>query len=149
MASEVARATSQPPRGVSIQAFGIFSKIREIDALLRAGPTFGRRVIESHPEVAFWRLNGGQAMRAAEEDQGPGQSGRHGGAQHAALRGAALLRRLSWTSRRRAVRQPTTSSTPARCCSIAARHARGETRPFPDPPGVDAHGIPVAIMAER
>ena len=25
---------------------------------------------------------------------------------------------------------------------IAARHARGEARPFPDPPGVDGHGIP-------
>jgi predicted RNase H-like nuclease len=28
---------------------------------------------------------------------------------------------------------------------IAARHARGETRPFPEPPGRDEHGIPVAI----
>ena len=28
---------------------------------------------------------------------------------------------------------------------IAARHARGETRPFPDPHGRDEHGIPVAI----
>ena len=27
------------------------------------GPELRRRVIESHPEVAFWRLNGGQAMR--------------------------------------------------------------------------------------
>ncbi|TIV79421.1 MAG: DUF429 domain-containing protein, partial [Mesorhizobium sp.] len=33
-ASEVAKASSDPPRGVSIQAFGIFAKIREIDALL-------------------------------------------------------------------------------------------------------------------
>ena len=30
---------------------------------------------------------------------------------------------------------------------VAARHARGEAKPFPDPPGVDSHGIPVAIWA--
>jgi predicted RNase H-like nuclease len=28
---------------------------------------------------------------------------------------------------------------------VAARHARGETLSFPDPPGLDSHGIPVAI----
>jgi predicted RNase H-like nuclease len=28
---------------------------------------------------------------------------------------------------------------------IAARHTRGEAEPFPDPPGVDAHGVPIAI----
>src|SRR5262249_38835384 len=59
LASEVARRTSDPPRGVSIQAFGIFPKIREIDALLRTRAELRMRVIESHPGVAFWRLNGG------------------------------------------------------------------------------------------
>ena len=61
-ASVVARATSSPPRGVSIQAFGIFSKIRELDALLIERPELRGRVIESHPEVAFWQLNGRRAM---------------------------------------------------------------------------------------
>ena len=62
-ASEIARKTSDPPRGVSIQAFGIFPKIREIDALLIERPELRRRVVESHPEVAFWRLNDCQPMR--------------------------------------------------------------------------------------
>lgn len=53
LASEVARRTSDPPRGVSIQAFGIFPRIREIDGLLRMRPELRERVIESHPEVAF------------------------------------------------------------------------------------------------
>ncbi len=63
MASAVARQTSDPPRGVSIQAFGIFGKIRELDAALRADASLRDRVIESHPELAFWRLNGGQHMQ--------------------------------------------------------------------------------------
>jgi predicted RNase H-like nuclease len=52
-ASEVARLTSNPPRGVSFQAFGIFAKIREIDALLRERSDLRERVYESHPEFAF------------------------------------------------------------------------------------------------
>jgi predicted RNase H-like nuclease len=51
-ASAVARETSDPPRGISIQAFGIFSKIREIDALLIERPELRTRIFESHPEVA-------------------------------------------------------------------------------------------------
>src|SRR5262249_61643664 len=70
IASEAAQRTSDPPRGVSIQAFGIFPKIREIDALLRVRPELRTRVIESHPEVAFWRLNGGAAMRLPKKIKG-------------------------------------------------------------------------------
>ncbi|RWK93978.1 MAG: DUF429 domain-containing protein, partial [Mesorhizobium sp.] len=69
-ASEVAKATSDPPRDVSIQAFGIFAKIREIDAVLIARPELRRRVFESHPEVAFCRLNGDQAMRLPKKIKG-------------------------------------------------------------------------------
>ena len=43
-ASEIAMRTSDPPRGVSIQAFGIFPKIREIDALLRERPVLRERL---------------------------------------------------------------------------------------------------------
>ncbi|RWX57873.1 DUF429 domain-containing protein, partial [Mesorhizobium sp. M4B.F.Ca.ET.089.01.1.1] len=69
-ASEVAKASSDPPRGVSIQAFGIFSKIREIDSLLIARPDLRDRVFESHPEVAFCRLNGGKAMALPKKVKG-------------------------------------------------------------------------------
>ena len=30
---------------------------------------------------------------------------------------------------------------------VAARYARGEAIPFPDPPMTDGHGIPIAIWA--
>ena len=142
-ASAAARTTSEPPRGVSIQAFGIFPKIREIDALLRARPELGRRVIESHPEVAFWRLNGGQAMRLPKKVKG--QVNPAGMAERRALLCSLGLPRDFLDMRRRAGRQPTISSTRAALLFIAARHARGEAQPFPDPPGIDAHGVPIAI----
>ena len=109
-ASGVAKATSDPPRGVSIQAFGIFPKIREMDTLLRERADLGMRVFESHPEVAFMMLNGGQPMRLPKKIKGmvnpAGMEERK-----------ALLCRHGYnsgflTARRRRAPRPTTSSTP-------------------------------------
>ena len=141
--SQVAMQTSEPPRGVSIQAFGIFSKIREIDALMIARPELRSRVIESHPEVALWRLNGRQAMSLPKKIKGrvnpDGMEERRvllarvghdrGFLDQAPPRGAAADDFLD-------------------ACAmmlIAERHRRGETTSFPSPPGRDIHGIPVAI----
>lgn len=59
-ACRIAQETSEPPRKVSKQAFYLFPKIRELDKAL-ADERQGR-VFEVHPEVAFWRLNGGAPM---------------------------------------------------------------------------------------
>ena len=59
-ACDVAYATSEPPRRVSKQCFHLFHKIREIDALMT--PALEARLYEVHPELAFWRINGRQAM---------------------------------------------------------------------------------------
>ncbi len=49
---------SDPPRKVSKQAFNLFPKIREIDALLADDPNMSQEVIyETHPEVCFWVMN--------------------------------------------------------------------------------------------
>lgn len=145
LASKAARATSDPPRGVSIQAYGIFPKIREIDVLLIARPELRSRVIESHPEIAFWRLNDGQAMRLPKKIKGQvnpaGMEERrallvslgltHAFAHAAPPRGAAADDYLDASA----------------LVFIAARHARGEAEPFPNPPAVDGIGNPVAIWA--
>ncbi|GAA2835156.1 putative RNase H-like nuclease [Aminobacter aminovorans] len=141
--SQVAMQTSDPRRGVSIQAFGIFSKIREIDALMIARPELRSRVIESHPEVAFWRLNGRQAMSLPKKIKGrvnpDGMEERR-----------VLLARVSHD--RRFLDQAPPRGAAADdfldACAmmlIAERHRRGETTSFPSPPGRDIHGIPVAI----
>jgi predicted RNase H-like nuclease len=144
-ASEVARTTSDPPRGVSIQAFGIFSKIREIDTLLRARPKLRLRVYESHPEVAFCRLNSGRAMELPKKIKGAVNSAgveerkailrSHGYARgfldQAPPRGAAVDDFLD----------------AAAMMLVARRIWSGEAQSFPDPPLTDSHGIPVAIWA--
>jgi predicted RNase H-like nuclease len=142
-ASAVARATSDPPRGISIQAFGIFAKIREIDRLLRDQPALRARIIESHPEAAFWRLNGGQAMATPKKVKGAvnpaGMAERR-----------ALLARLGLGAEFLEARPPGGAGADdvldaAAVLFVAARHARGEAVPFPDPPGADECGIPLAI----
>ena len=45
---------SSPARlGISIECFGLFTKLREVDAALRRRPALARRVREVHPELAF------------------------------------------------------------------------------------------------
>lgn len=144
-ASDVARATSVPPRGVSIQAFGIFSKIRELDELLRARPELRDRVLESHPEVAFWRLNGGQSMRLPKKIKGrvnpAGMQERR-----VLLAGCGLDRSFLDASPPLGAADDDFLDAVA-VMLVAARHARGEAKPFPDPPGRDEYGLPVAIWA--
>ncbi|HEX5165543.1 MAG TPA: DUF429 domain-containing protein [Thermomicrobiales bacterium] len=47
-------------RGVSRQAFGIFGKVAEVDQLIT--PALQRRIVEVHPELSLWTMNGRQAM---------------------------------------------------------------------------------------
>lgn len=144
-ASAVAKATSDPPRGVSIQAFGIFAKIREIDALLAARPDLRRRIFESHPEVAFCRLNGGVAMALPKKIKG-------------AVSPAGMEERKTLLCRHGYDRSFLDRAPPKGAASddfldaaammvIAGRIAGGEARPSPDPPLTDRYGIQVAIWA--
>jgi predicted RNase H-like nuclease len=144
-ASEVARTTSDPPRGVSIQAFGIFSKIREIDALLVARPDLRARVFESHPEVAFCRLNGNRPMQLPKKIKG--RINPDGMAERKALlcRHGYDLAFLDRQPPRGAAADDFLDA--AVMMLIAGRIAGGEARPSPDPPLADDFGIPVAIWA--
>lgn len=144
-ASEVAKATSDPPRGVSIQAFGIFAKIREIDAVLIARPELPSRVFESHPEVAFCRLNSDQAMCLPKKIKG-------------VINPAGMAERKALLCQHGYIRDFLDRTPPRGAAAddfldaavmmlIAGRIASGEAKPFPDPPLADRFGIPVAIWA--
>ncbi|MFK0689253.1 DUF429 domain-containing protein [Mesorhizobium sp. IMUNJ 23033] len=144
-ASEVAKTTSDPPRGVSIQAFGIFAKIREIDSLLISRPELRGRIFESHPEVAFCRLNDGQAMSLPKKIKGM-------------VNPAGMAERKALLCRHGYEKDFLDGAPPKGAAAddfldaavmmlIAGRIASGEARPFPDPPLTDRFGIPVAIWA--
>jgi predicted RNase H-like nuclease len=138
-------ATSEPPRAISIQAFGIFAKIRELDELLRARPDLRGRIVESHPEVAFWRLNGARAMATPKKVKG--RVNEAGMAERRALlaRHGIPEAFLAGPPPKGAAADDFLDATAM--LLIAERRLRGEARPFPDPPLRDAYGLPVAIWA--
>lgn len=142
-ASAVAAVTSDPPRGVSIQAFGIFAKIREIDGLLTDRPDLRPRIFESHPEVAFWRLNDGRPMRLPKKIKGA--------VNPAGMEERRILLACHGYKRAFLDQAPPKGAAAddfldaAAMLLIAGRIALGEAIPYPNPPLVDGRGIPVAI----
>ncbi len=144
-ASAVALATSDPPRAISIQAFFLFPKIREIDTLVRSDPDLRKRLVESHPELAFWRLNDCKAMALPKKIKGKvnpaGMDERRD-----------LLTRYGIDAEFLMQRPPSGAGADdfLDACAmlvIAERHARGETEPFHGAQRQDSFGIPVAIWA--
>jgi predicted RNase H-like nuclease len=143
-ACRIAQATSEPPRKVSKQLFNIAPKIREVDECLRALPAAGR-VFEVHPELAFWRLNGGRALMEPKKTKSrPHEPG------------LALRRNLLLAA---GFPDSAANATPPRgaaaddlldalaCAAIARRIHAGIAQPFPDPPPRDGHGLAMAIWA--
>ena len=139
-ACAVARETSDPPRSITIFAFGIFSKIREVDAVLQSDRSLHASVRETHPELAFWRLNGARSLPSPKKTEA----------------GLALRRRLlieaglpatvaNGAPPKGAARDDLLDALA--CVAIARRIHRGLARPFPDPPERDACGLPMAIWA--
>jgi predicted RNase H-like nuclease len=130
---------------VSKQLFMIAPKIREVDETLRNTPALTGRVFEVHPEVAFWRLNGGRALGEPKKVKG-----RPFGA------GLALRRTLlADHGFSKAVTEQAAPSGAAMddlldslaCAAIARRILARIAVPFPDPPLRDEFGLPVAIWA--
>jgi predicted RNase H-like nuclease len=144
-ACAVALATPTPPRKISRQGFMLFDKIREIDALMRARPELARRIHEVHPEVAFWRMNGGRPLAEAKKVKNrPHPPG-------LALRRALLVadgfpRAVVETDPPRGAGPDDLLDALANL-SVARRLAAGEATAFPSPPDRDSYGIPIAIWA--
>jgi threonine dehydratase len=138
----LALAASDPPRKVSKQGFHLFPKIREIDALLRAEAEWRERVFEVHPELAF-RMMKGVPLAHPKKVKGvinpPGMAERRGLLRDAGIAAEAL-----------SARPPRGAAADdlldALAALVVARHiAAGRGKPFPDPPGRDSHGLPIAI----
>ena len=57
-------------KSLSKQSINIIPKIRELDTFLSAHPEYKNRILESHPEVDFVRLNGSAVMTRKKENSG-------------------------------------------------------------------------------
>jgi threonine dehydratase/predicted RNase H-like nuclease len=141
-ACALALATSEPPRKVSKQGFHLFPKIREIDALLRAPAGPAGRVFEVHPELAFRTMRGAplthpKKIRGTINPAGMAE-------RRALLIAAGLPEEVVEARPPRGAGAD--DALDALAALVVARHiAVGRGHPFPDPPGRDSHGLPIAI----
>lgn len=138
-----ARETSDPPRAVAIQAFGLFGKIRELDAHLREDPARCARIVEAHPELAFWRLNGRRPL--AEPKKVKGRPWEPGLAERAALLAAAGTAPALLAAPPPAGAARDDLLDACAMLTVARRLAAGEVESFPPRPQRDRYGLPIAI----
>jgi predicted RNase H-like nuclease len=145
-----AAQTSAPSRKVSKQAFNIFPKMREIDALLRVSPkgvspSWRERVFEVHPELAFWRLNGERELLHAKKAR-DGERWLGSEERIAILEGQGISATTLARDPPRGSAMDDMLDALALLC-IARRIREGKARPFPDPFARDKFGLPIAIWA--
>lgn len=135
---------SDPPKKVSKQCFHLFPKMREIDALI--APDHQSRIFESHPELAFWMMNGETSLSLPKKVKGqpypPGLDLRR-----------ALLRKngvpvdgLVHDYRRRDV-GPDDLLDACACTLVAWRILMGRSIRFPAHPPLNARGLRMEINA--
>lgn len=138
-----ALANSAPPRKVSKQAFFLFPKIRQIDALMTT--EMEERVYEVHPEVAFWRLNGQEPIAIPKKvkgtSYGPGLDARRD-----------LLVQFGYSAHFLDQKPPKGAGRDdlmdaAVNAVIAERLLRGQAEPFPADFRRDERGLRMAIWA--
>lgn len=132
------RASGPAAPGLSIQAFNIFAKIREVERVMT--PTLQQRVREVHPELAFRALNGGMALAAGKKTP----------AGHAQRRGllarAGFLRiRARLPALRRAGAQADDVLDACAACWSAERMALHSAERLPICPESDARGLRMEI----
>jgi predicted RNase H-like nuclease len=132
------RASSTARLGISIECFGLFAKLREVDAALGGRPRLARRVREVHPELAFREMAGAPAGLPPK---------RSAGGRVERLR----LLRAAFPEVREAARRPPRGAASDdvidahAVCWSAARIARDRAVRLPDRPSRDGRGLPMAI----
>ena len=60
-------------KSLAKQSIAIIPKLRELDEFLNNHPEYKNRILESHPEVDFARLNGSVVMSRKKEEPGPSE----------------------------------------------------------------------------
>jgi predicted RNase H-like nuclease len=124
-------------KGMSIQAWNIVSKIREVDGLMTAG--LQDRVFEAHPELAFAAMDGGCPSRYSKKT-----------AEGRAARVQALGRKLMLAPALLAQRRPSGVANDDLLDAMAIlwtadRYVAGAAQRLPESPEVDERGLRMEI----
>lgn len=138
------RASGPDAPGLSIQAFGIFPKLREADALATASLQRGDgpvRMVEAHPEVAFAQMNGGEAV-AEKKKRSAGRAIRA-----ELLRQSGVADPLVHVQNCRGMAPADDVLDALACAWTADRVLRGTALRLPEDPETDPRGLFMEIWA--
>lgn len=135
-ACETSRASSPARIRISLQTFHIRSKVKQVDDEMT--PKLQDRVVEVHPELAFFAMNG-------ERPMAHGKKSGEGRRERAALlaRGGMLARDGTVPRVDRAAIDDVIDALAA--CWTARRVLRGEAVRVPERPARDARGLRMEI----
>ncbi len=142
-ACRLSQMHSQPAKKVSKQAYNLFPKIRELDALIT--PDLEHKIFEVHPELALWRLNGEQPVAIPKKIKGQ-------------INPEGMQERSKILSRNGIASSFLSSNLPRGCkqddfldaCAnalIAKRLLVGKAQPFPKSYRRNSQGLRMAIWA--
>jgi predicted RNase H-like nuclease len=130
-------------RGLSLQAWGIVPKIREIDTLLCDNRALRGVLRECHPELCFRALNGKQAMQYNKKKVN-GQQERLAVLEHYFPQCHALFEQVCGEFLRRQVARD--DIIDAMVCAVTAKSGYGGYRTAPVSPTRDGQGLPMEIV---
>ena len=121
---------------ISRQTYGLLRKIREVDEAMK--PALQTRIVETHPELGFWALEGGRALVDSKRtDRGKRERRR-------------LLMRVYTASFARLSPPPGSRSDDLHDACVAAwtasRYVQGQAGRVPQNPPKDARGLRMEIV---
>lgn len=125
-------------KGVAIQAYGIYAKVAEVDALMRSSDAARNVVVEVHPEVSFALWRGAPIVEKKKTKEG------------AAIRRAlveAEFGALPAHTYRRKDLAPDDLLDAFAALWTARRIVAGTARTFAGDPAHDDEGLPMRIVA--
>jgi predicted RNase H-like nuclease len=130
-------------RGLSLQAWGIVPKIRDIDTLLREEGRLRGVLRECHPELCFRALNGKQAMQYNKKKR-EGRQERLLVLEHYFPQCHALFEQACGRFLRREVARD--DIIDAMVCAVTAKLGYGRYLTAPARPAQDGQGLPMEIV---
>lgn len=126
------------------QTLAIIPKIRELDEFLRDNPEYKNKILESHPEVCFARLNG--AVVTSRKNEEPGLTER----RHILVEYLDRDDLLGLYDKAKVLGCKQDDLIDAMCLAVtAALHAHGQSETLPADPEYDESGLLMQLTVPK
>jgi len=131
-------------KSLAKQTLAIIPKIRELDVFLRDHPEYKNKILESHPEVCFARLNG--AVVTSRKNEEPGLTER----RHILVEYLDRDDLSGLYDKAKVLGCKQDDLIDAMCLAVtAALHAHGQSETLPDDPQYDENGLLMQLTVPK